>query len=49
MYAGQDSSFSIAVYYGLDGPGIESQQGRIFRTLGPTHPPVHLIPGHYRT
>ena len=30
---GQDSSVGIATRYGLDGPGIESRGGEIFRTL----------------
>jgi hypothetical protein len=42
---GQDSSVGIATGYGLDGPGIESRWGEIFRTrprpaLGHTQPPV---------
>jgi hypothetical protein len=31
----RDSSVSIVTSYGLDGPGIESQWGRIFRTRLP--------------
>jgi len=30
---GQDSSVGTETRYGLDGPGIESQWGEIFRTL----------------
>jgi hypothetical protein len=37
---GQDSSVSIATGYGLDGPGIESLWGEIFRTL-PDRPWAH--------
>ena len=32
MSGGPGSSVSIATYYGLDGPGIESRWGEIFRT-----------------
>jgi hypothetical protein len=40
----------IATGYGLDGPGIESQCGRVFLhlfrpALGPTQPPVQWAPG----
>ena len=41
---GPGSSVGIATDYGLDGPGIESRWGEIFRpsrpALGPIHPPV---------
>ena len=43
------SSVGIAINYGLDGPGIESRWGEIFRmsrpALGPTQPPVQWVPG----
>ena len=46
---GPDSSVGIATDYGLDGPGIESRWGEIFRlsrpAQGPTHLPVQWVPG----
>ena len=47
---GPVSVVGIATGYGLDGPGIESQWGRVFphlsrQTLGPTQPPVQWAPG----
>jgi hypothetical protein len=46
---GPGSSVSIAIDYGLDGSGIESRWGEIFRpsrlALGPTQSPVQWIPG----
>ena len=45
---GRDSSVGIATRYGLDGPGIESRwRGEIFRTLGPTQPPIQWVPGSF--
>jgi hypothetical protein len=49
-YANGVGSFGIATGHGLDGPGIESRLGRDFShlsrpTLGPTQPPVQLVPG----
>jgi hypothetical protein len=46
---GRDSSVSIATRYGLDGPEIESWQGRHFLypsrlALGPTQPPIQWVP-----
>jgi hypothetical protein len=40
----------IAIFYGLDGPGIESQCGRDFpqlsrSALGPSQPPIQWVPG----
>ena len=50
MKSGPDSSVGIAIGYGLDGPGIESRWGQDFPhlsrpALGPTQPPVKLVPG----
>ena len=46
---GPGSSVGIATNYGLDGSGIESRLGEIFRpsspALGPTQPPVQWVPG----
>jgi hypothetical protein len=48
--SGPGSSVGIATAYGLDGPEIESRWGRDFShlsrsALGPTQPPVKLVPG----
>ena len=45
---GPGSVVCKATAYGLDGPGIESWWGEIFRTrpaLRPTQPPVQWVPG----
>jgi hypothetical protein len=49
LYQGRDSSVGIATRYGLDGPGIESLWGEIFRTL-PDRPwgPPNLLYNGYR-
>jgi hypothetical protein len=45
---GLDSSVGIATRYGLDGPGIESRWGQIFRTRPdrPLGPPSLLYNGY---
>jgi len=45
---GRDSSVGIATRYGLDGPGIESWWGKIFRTCPdrPWDPPSLLYNGY---
>jgi hypothetical protein len=46
--SGQNSVVDIATGYGLDGPGIESQWGEIFRTCSdwPWGPPSLLYNGY---
>ena len=48
-YCGPGSSVGIATDYGLDGPGSNPSGDDIFRqsrpALGPTQPPVKLVPG----
>jgi len=46
------SSLIPPLGYGLDGPGIQTRSGRDFPhpskpALGPTQPPVQLVPGFY--
>ena len=45
---GPSSSVGIATGYGLDGPGIESRWGEIFRTCSdrPSDPPSPLYIGY---
>ena len=50
---GRDSAVGIAIRYGLDDPGIESQWGRDFPHLSRssievTQPPVQWVPGRSR-
>jgi len=50
LKAGRDSSVGIPTRHGLQGPGIESRWRHDFthtpiRTLGPTQPPAHWVPG----
>ena len=50
---GRDSSVSTVTRYRLDGPEIESQQGRDFPhlsrpALGPNQPPIQWVLGLYR-
>jgi hypothetical protein len=50
FHGSRDSVVGIATRYGLEGPGIESRWGEIFRTYphrapGPTQPPVQWVPG----
>jgi hypothetical protein len=48
FYGDRDSSVGIATSYGLDGPGIESRWGKIYRTCpdGPWGPPNLLYNGY---
>jgi hypothetical protein len=48
-YGVWDSAVGVTTRYGLDGPEIESQKGRIFRT-GPDRPPgpLSLLYNGYR-
>ena len=49
MAVGQDTSTGKATVYEMDGPGIESQCGRVFphlsrRALRPTQPTIQWAP-----
>jgi hypothetical protein len=49
----RNSSVGIATHYGMDGPGIETWQGRDFThpsrpALGPTQPSIQRVPSVYR-
>jgi len=49
LRVGRDSTVSIAISKGLDGPGMESQWGRGFPHLsrptpGPIQPPIQWVP-----
>jgi hypothetical protein len=49
-FVGRDSGVNMASDYGMDGPGIETQWGRVFPHPSgllqePTQPPVQEIPG----
>ena len=48
----RNGTVGIATRYGLEGPGIESRWGEIFRTCpdrsGSSQPPVQWVPGLYR-
>ena len=48
LYMGRDSAVGIETRYGLDGPGIESRWGEIFRTRPdrPWGPPSLLYNGY---
>jgi hypothetical protein len=54
-YCSRNCSVGIATKYGLEAPGIESQQqqeicliSKKFRpALGPTHPPAQCVPGFF--
>jgi hypothetical protein len=48
LYMGRDRAVSIVTRYGLDGPGIKSWWGEIFRTCSdqPWSPPSLLYNGY---
>jgi len=49
---GRDIAVGTATRHGMDGPGIESRWRQDFLypsrpALGPTHPPIQWVPGHF--
>jgi hypothetical protein len=54
VFVGRYNTVVIPTRYGLDGPGIESRSGGLDfphpsrPALGPTQPPLHWVPGHFR-
>jgi hypothetical protein len=48
LWYGPGSSVGIATDYGLDGPGIESRWGEIFRSPDWTWGPSSLLYNEYR-
>ena len=44
-FMGRDSAVGIAIFYGLDDPGIESRWGAKFFSPAQTDP-IQRVPGH---